>query len=256
MRRSRAPTTAWASSPTHDGTAVIRLVLFDLDDTLFAHREAVEEGVRAHRRATGLGGDDRTEFARWNALEEEHYHRYLAGEIDFLEQRRERVRGFLGPHGVVVGDDDADAWFTAYLEHYRQAWSLHADALPLLEELDRSSIRTGIITNGDLGFQTSKLVGLELDGRFEHVIASGEVGVAKPDARIFEHACALYDVPPADALYVGDRLGTDAIGAHDAGLTGVWLARGGTDESQRLAARAAGVHVIGTLAELPPLCRP
>lgn len=235
---------------------MIRLVLFDLDDTLFAHREAVEEGVRAHRRTIGLGGDDHTEFARWNALEEEHYHRYLSGELDFLEQRRERVRGFLDPHGLTVSNDEADAWFADYLEHYRRAWALHADAAPLLDELTARGIHTGIITNGDIAFQSAKLEGLEITGRFEHVVASGEVGVAKPDARIFHHACGLYDLPPASAMYVGDRLGTDAIGAHDAGLTGVWLARGGTDESQRLAARAAGVTVIGTLAEVPALLGP
>ena len=83
---------------------MISVVLFDLDDTLFAHRHAVAAGVLAHRLSHGLLGDDLEELARWNELEEHHYHRYLTGELDFLEQRRERSRGFVLPHGITLTD--------------------------------------------------------------------------------------------------------------------------------------------------------
>lgn len=232
---------------------MIRVVLFDLDDTLFAHRAAVEAGVRAHRAATGLPGDHDAEFARWNELEEHHYHRYLSGELGFLEQRRVRVRQFVGEHGVQLDDAGADDWYAQYLVEYRAAWSLHDDTLPCLTTLASRGVRLGIITNGERDFQTTKLDGTGIHDRFEHVVASGEVGVAKPDARIFHHACALFGVEPAEAAYVGDRLATDAIGAADAGLTGVWLARHGASEAQRLAAQAAGAHVIHSLGEVPRL---
>ncbi|MGX5680842.1 HAD family hydrolase [Schumannella luteola] len=229
---------------------MIELVLFDLDDTLFAHRGAVEAGILAHRVAHGLLGDDLAEFARWNELEEVHYHRYLTGELDFLEQRRERVRGFVEPHGITIADADADAWFERYLAEYRLAWRLHDDALPALDELGARGIRTGIITNGDIVFQSSKIEGLGLADRFEHVVASGSVGVAKPDARIFHLACDLFGVPPETAAYVGDRLETDAVGAASAGLTGVWLARTPPTDEQRRRAGDAGARVIRLLSEL------
>ena len=231
----------------------IRDVLFDLDDTLFAHRSAVEAGVRAHRTATGLPGNHAAEFARWNELEEHHYHRYLAGELGFTEQRRVRVQEFVAAHGVALDDAAADAWYAAYLLEYRAAWTLHDDTLACLTALADRGIRLGIITNGELDFQSTKLEGTGIRPWFEQVVASGELGIAKPDARIFQHACALFGVAPEEAAYVGDRLGTDAIGAADAGLTGVWLARHGSTEPQLLAARAAGAHVIHTLAELPAL---
>jgi putative hydrolase of the HAD superfamily len=230
---------------------VTELVLFDLDDTLFAHRGAVAAGILAHRTAHTLLGDDVTELARWNELEEVHYHRYLAGEIDFFQQRRARAQAFVEPHGITLADSDADAWFDKYFAEYVAAWELHEDALPVLDELASRGIRLGIITNGDAAFQSRKLVGLGIDGRFEHVIASGSVGVAKPDARIFHHACELYDVAPSDAVYVGDRLTTDAVGAAQAGLTGVWLARTGASAEENAVAAAAGARVIRSLHELP-----
>lgn len=161
----------------------------------------------------------------WNSLEERHYHSYLAGRLDFQGQRRARARDFAAAHGVELAEADAGAWFDAYFLHYQESWTLHDDALPCLDALAATGIRLGLITNGDLAFQRRKLQATGLDSRFEHVVASGELGVAKPDPAIFRHTCALFGVEPAAAAYVGDRLRTDAIGAARAGLTGVWLNR-------------------------------
>jgi putative hydrolase of the HAD superfamily len=233
---------------------VISVVLFDLDDTLFAHRRAVAAGIVAHIRT--LGGkarDAEPEIARWRALEEQHYHRYLAGELDFLGQRRARVRGFVEPYGVSLADDPAaDAWYDGYFAEYELAWELHDDTLPCLDVL--AALRLGLITNGELSFQARKVEAMGIADRFEHIIASGSVGFTKPDRRIFETACEWFEVPVESAMYVGDRLQTDAIGAVSAGLGGVWLDRDGTATVDELgAAAASGVHVIGTLAELPGL---
>lgn len=233
----------------------VSVVLFDLDDTLFAHSEAVRAGVTAHRRTFAPGADDAAEFARWHALEEHHYHRYLAGELGFHEQRRARARGFVEPYGIDLSSDErADAWFNAYLAEYRSAWRLHDDALACLDELASRGIRMGVITNAELQFQLTKLDALELTARMEHIVASGEVGAAKPDARIFEHAVELFGVAPEHAMYVGDRLETDAVGAALAGLSGVWLDRSGSASAADAASAAqANVRVIRTLAEVAAL---
>lgn len=233
------------------------VILFDLDDTLFAHRASVEAAavVTLHGMADLDDESLRSEVVRWNELEEFHYHRYLSGELDYLGQRRERARSFVEPYGVDLSDDAAaERWFEDYLAGYRDAWVLHDDALPALDALTSRwpDARLGIITNGDLEFQLGKIAFLEIGARFEHVVASGDVGVTKPDAAIFEHALALFDAGPEGAVYVGDRLGTDALGAAQAGLVGVWLDRPGTGVPAGDAAdvEALGVIRITGLAEL------
>jgi putative hydrolase of the HAD superfamily len=233
-------------------------VLFDLDDTLFAHRESVEAGIAAHRSLLGgaiAEADRDAESARWHQLEELHYHRYLTGELDYLGQRRARAREFVAPHGIELADDAvAEAWFDAYVVHYTAAWALHDDVPDCLDALRPA--RIGVITNGDRSFQDAKIAALGLGRWVEKVIASGEVGVAKPDPRIFLIACETLGVAAADAVYVGDRLHTDAIGAARAGLRGVWLDRRGAAASDELAEAAAeGVSVIRTLDALPALLR-
>lgn len=133
---------------------MISVVLFDLDDTLFAHSAAVAHGVAAHRRALGLLGDEAAEFARWSALEEQHYHRYLRGEVGYLEMRRARARAFVEPFGIDLADDAvADDWFGGYLARYRTGWEFYDDAWAVLDLLPQ---RLGIITNAELAFQLGK----------------------------------------------------------------------------------------------------
>lgn len=230
--------------------------IFDLDDTLFEHRGAVADGILATRgRLGGLiaAADADAEVARWAQLEEHHYHRYLAGELDFEGQRRARARGFLEPFGITLDDLEASAWFDAYFADYIAQWRLHDDALPLLDRLATiPGVRLGMITNGDPVFQGRKLAAVGLADRFEVVVASGAEGVVKPDPAIFHLACERLGVAPAAATYVGDRLRTDAIGAAAAGLTGVWIDRLGTASVEELAdAAAAGVLTIRSLDALP-----
>jgi putative hydrolase of the HAD superfamily len=229
------------------------VVLFDLDDTLLDHRLAVDTGIVAHLAASIPTADGRAEAARWHALEEEHYPRYLSGELDLFEQRRVRVRALVEPHGVdLATDDSADAWYNGYSHEYRAAWALHSDIVPCLDRLDALGIRVGVITNGDLVFQAEKIDRIGLGSRVEHLIASGERGYAKPDRRIFAHACAVFGVEPAKATYVGDRLYTDAIGAASAGLDGVWLDRAGAATAAELAEASTAVRVIRSLDSIYP----
>jgi putative hydrolase of the HAD superfamily len=57
------------------------------------------------------------------------------------------------------------------------------------------------------------------------LVASSEVGAAKPDPAIFGAACARLGLAPERVAYVGDRLATDAEAAAAAGLHGIWLNR-------------------------------
>lgn len=245
-------------------TRTIATVLFDLDDTLFAHRTAVARGIIAHiEQVGGFDGVDASDaVALWHALEEQHYHSYLEGTLDFEGQRRARARDFAAAHGVHLEEASRGIWFDSYFEHYTAAWTLHDDTLPCLDALETAlpGVKFGIITNGDPAFQQRKLDRVQLTARLglnsnpERFIASGAVGYTKPDARIFEAACAASEVPPAATVYVGDRLRTDAIGAAAAGLTGVWLNRDGSaaDPSDAAEAERLGVIEITTLDGLLP----
>jgi HAD superfamily hydrolase (TIGR01549 family) len=97
-----------------------------------------------------------------------------------------------------------------------------ADTLAALSE---RGIRLGIIC--DVGFTPSPalLAHLERQGLvkyFDHWSFSDEVGVYKPDPRIFSHALdGLGGPDPARCVHVGDRKRTDVAGARAAGMRAV-----------------------------------
>lgn len=255
----------------------MRVALFDLDDTLFDHFGAVGAGITDYLNSGSehVGGNDpaacsavglsvsgvqslaadAAEVARWRGFEEHHYPRYLSGELSYHGQRRARARDFVVPFGIDLSVDSmADTWFNGYFSHYVAHSALHTDALSCLATLGAAGYRIGVITNGDLAFQTAKIERIGLAPFVEHIVASGEFGVAKPDPRIFAHACSLFGVSPDSVSYTGDRLATDALGAAAAGLRGVWLDRpGGARPGELAAAAASGIPVIRGLDELPDL---
>ena len=232
------------------------VVLFDLDDTLMAHREAVATGIVLQMQERAYDGDRAAAQRLWHELEEHHYHAYLTGDLSFVEQRLARVTAFALAHGEELDEPAAGEWFAHYFERYRESWALYDDALEALDAVATAlpGVRFGVITNGELDQQTMKLERLGLLPRMAHVIASGEVGVVKPGVEIFRAARDRFasDAAVSACAYVGDRVRTDAIGAATAGLLGVWLNRRGESLGADDAADAAasGVVEIRSLREL------
>ena len=57
----------------------------------------------------------------------------------------------------------------------------------------------------------------------EAIIDSTVLGIAKPDARIFEAALSELNVAPVHAIYVGDSYAADMVGGKNAGMWTAWL---------------------------------
>lgn len=239
----------------------IRAVVWDVDDTLFDYTTADRTGMRAHLAAEGLleryGTPDRA-LVLWREITDRQWARFAAGEAGFEEQRRDRVREFLGTR---LSDDDAEAWFLRYRGHYEAAWSVFPDVLPALDTLGRSH-RHSVLSNSSGTVQEHKLRALGLRDRFESVLCAAELGFSKPDPRAFRAACEALELAPHEVAYVGDHPEIDGVGAARAGLLSVWIDRGGAHGASGVAEGrepgapgAAGPHRIGSLAELPALVR-
>lgn len=111
----------------------------------------------------------------------------------------------------------------ARLEYDRH--QLYGDVLPVITGLHARGVPAALVTNGSSTAQRRKLEAVDLEGLFEIVIVSGEIGVMKPDPRVFEAVLNTFHVDPDQVWHVGDWLPSDVAGANAAGLTSVWLNR-------------------------------
>ncbi|MFI9343815.1 HAD family hydrolase [Streptomyces sp. NPDC052773] len=229
----------------------IRAVVWDVDDTLFDYSTADREGIRAHLAAESLldrfDGAEQA-LAYWKDVTELHWARFAAGETSYEDQRRDRVRTFLGQS---LTDAEADAWFERYLAHYETAWALFPDVLPVLDAL-AASHRHAVLSNSSLTVQDRKLRALGVHHRFETILCAAELGVSKPQARAFLAACEALSLPPHEVAYVGDHPEIDGRGAAEAGLLSVWIDRAGGSATVVV---PPGPYRIASLSELPALLR-
>ncbi len=107
--------------------------------------------------------------------------------------------------------------------------------------------RLGLLTNGAPDLQRSKIEGAHLPDVFDAVLISGEVGVGKPEPRVFEVAVAALGASVIETVMVGDNPSRDILGARRAGMRSVWINRDG----QRLPEGAAVADAeIASLVEL------
>lgn len=200
----------------------IRAISLDLDDTLWPiwptierAEKALHDWLQAHApgAAAFFGGG----ASVMNQLREHVNAHHPALRADLSAVRLEMIRLAL----TRAGEDPllAEPAFEVFFAQ-RQCVTLYDDALPALAHL---SARFPLVSLSN-GNADIKRIGL--GDYFRAAVSAREVGVAKPDPRIFMAAAAALELPPEQVLHVGDDATLDALGALNAGMQAAWLNRG------------------------------
>lgn len=80
-----------------------------------------------------------------------------------------------------------------------------------------------VITNGPEFSQIPKVERVNLAKYVDHIIIGGQEPEQKPAASIFNKALKLANCQAHEAVHVGDSLAADVAGAHNSGITSVWI---------------------------------
>ena len=95
-------------------------------------------------------------------------------------------------------------------------------AKELLDKLSRSHL-IAILTNGFTEAQYRKLRSTGLDRYIQRMVISDEIGIQKPDPRIFRYAEMATGATPESAIMIGDNPDNDIQGALDAGWNAIYF---------------------------------
>jgi HAD superfamily hydrolase (TIGR01509 family) len=130
-------------------------------------------------------------------------------------------------------------------EHrHANLWSQRADgAIETLEALRGRGYRTAVVSNAD-GRVRGLLETAGLTPHLEFVVDSGEIGIEKPDPRIFLAATERLGLPPSVCAYVGDIYEIDVVGALRAGLEPVLIGDGPAPPEVRRVADLQGLLTL------------
>lgn len=190
-------------------------ILFDADETLF-HFDAFE-GLKLMFSRFGVSFT-RVDFDAYQLINQPLWVDYQNGVISAAQLQQQRFTHWAEKLSVTASHLNS-----AFLSAMAEICALLPGAKELIEILSGKA-NLGIITNGFTELQTIRLEKTGLLGAFEHVVISEQVGIAKPDVGIFEHALKRMENPDREkVLMVGDNPHSDIQGGLNAGLHTCWL---------------------------------
>lgn len=196
-------------------------ILFDADETLF-HFDAYR-GIKLMLERKGISLTDEA-FHAYEQVNKPLWIAYQNGDITANELKCHRFASWAEQLNTTPMDLNR-----SYMQAMGDICSLLPGAQNLVDAL-KGKVKMGIITNGFTDLQSLRLERTGLAPHFEQVIISEEVGIAKPDARIFAHALEQMGNPDKKkVLMVGDNPQSDILGGLNIGIDTCWLNRHGND---------------------------
>ena len=124
-------------------------------------------------------------------------------------------------------------------------------AFEVLETMRKDGYRIGMIANGDSTGARNIMNSTGLQDYFDAIIISEEVGIEKPDKRVFQVALDKLGVEAENTVMVGNRIDADIVGANRVGMKSVWFRWNDRYPEIVSSEEERPDSIIKSLAELP-----
>ena len=186
---------------------VNRVVVFDLDDTLYPEQTYVKSGFRAVAEEC-----ERLQTGCSEAVFAELWSGYVSGS------RGNAFDTLLMHHPTLAAVLSVDDLVAQYRGHTPKL-SFFPGVEPLLTALKAAGVPLGLITDGHVTGQRHKIAALGLDAWMDLVVVNDQWGREywKPHTRGFRVIQDAFSETPSEFVYVADNLGKDFVGPHALG---------------------------------------
>jgi putative hydrolase of the HAD superfamily len=202
----------------------LQAILFDIDDTLFSTTEFARKARRNAVRAMIQAGLDIPEEVVLRELDEvlAEFSSNYEHHFDKLIQRL-RPSCLKGLNSALI----VAAGVAAYHDTKFRELAPFDDVFPLLHDLKRAGMRLGVVTHGWTVKQAEKLVRLGLVPYLDPraVFISDQIGISKPNPKLYATALADLGLPANEVMYVGDSPEHDIAPPQSIGMITVWARR-------------------------------
>lgn len=209
-----------------------QVVFFDAVGTLFGVRGSVGQAYREIARRHGVEVDsvqlNQAFYQSFKAAPACTFPGVDRAQVPPLEFQwwRSVAQQTFDQVGALDRFPNFDAFFADLYFYFETAdpWVVYPDTLPTLKKLQSLKVPLGVLSNFDTRLYKVLKV-LDLEPFFSSITISTEVGVAKPDPKIFSIALAKHNCKPENAWHIGDSVQEDYEAANAAGLRGILLNR-------------------------------
>ncbi|KAJ2588765.1 Haloacid dehalogenase-like hydrolase domain-containing protein 3 [Coemansia sp. RSA 1797] len=230
----------------------IRLVTFDLYETLYTPCEPIEKTYAAPLLRHGIHVDTQSVHAGFSQAIKHmrtHYPNYGFGLMNSRQWWRQVIDMTwknIGVPSSYLGNDRLLTARESLIDRFNtsEGYKMFDEVPKVLKYLRMRGIKTGVISNMDEAGE-KVLCHMGIRSYFDFVLKSTTVGIQKPDPRIFELALSAVGVPAYDALHVGDSKEMDFDPAIKVGMSARIVSRG--CDAADLAARYPDQYIASLL---------
>ena len=197
--------------------------VFDVDDTLY---EQIVPFENAFRSLFDIDIDMEKFYLLSRYYSDVKFEASRNGEMTMDEYHIYRIQEAGKDLGVYLTDEQALNMQKEYKKN-QQKLKMSDITVSILELAKKNNVKLGVITNGPSEHQWVKVdaLGVEKWIPRENIIVSGDVGINKPDKRIFEVIQEKLQLGVESLYYIGDSLENDIVGANNAGWKSIWINR-------------------------------
>ncbi|MCP3915939.1 MAG: HAD-IA family hydrolase, partial [bacterium] len=193
------------------------------DDTLFSTTDFAKRARSNAVRAMIEAGVKLPEKDVYKELEEviKEFSSNYDHHFDKLLMRLPQEAVTVNPALIV------SAGMVAYHDTKFQGLEPFPDVKPFLRSLIGAGLRTGIITHGWTTKQSEKLIRLGLLPHLDPsaIFISDQVGISKPNPKLYALALREMGLEPPQVMFVGDNLANDVAPPKSLGMHTVWAKR-------------------------------
>ncbi|MEA1854602.1 HAD family hydrolase [Cytobacillus sp. OWB-43] len=191
---------------------MIKAVIFDLDGTLLNRDESVKKFIdnQYERLNKWVGHLSKEKYTtRFIELDSHGYvwkdkvYQQLVDEFE--------ITGF-----------NWEGLLQDYISEFKNSCVPFPNLLSMLEDLRKSNLILGIITNGYGQFQMDNIKALGIEKYFKTILVSEWEGIKKPEPQIFKRALEQLNVSANESIFVGDHPENDVKAAQNVGMKGIW----------------------------------
>jgi putative hydrolase of the HAD superfamily len=130
------------------------------------------------------------------------------------------------------------------------------DVIPTFISLKKLEIKIIILTDGDAIKQYEKILRLRLQEFLDDIIISEEVGIRKPNPKLFELPLQRANIQAKEAIYIGDNYERDIVPCMKLGIRSVLIHRGGKyDQAKIKKIQKHPDYELSDLKDLVPIIR-
>jgi 2-haloacid dehalogenase len=219
-------------------------IFFDADDTLFDYPRAENAALRACLCEFRIDIEPEIFLNAYRRHNHDMWQAFERGETDQATLRVERFRRLAAE--LKIPDLPLARISSFYLEALASQPQLLPGALATVRTLAKK-FPLALVTNGIAAVQKKRFAASPIASYFQSIVISEEVGIAKPDPRIFAPALEKLGIVAADVLYVGDSVTSDMAAARNAGMDFCWLNPNGIP----VPAGQPPAFIIAAIKELP-----